>query len=80
MHTLRFPNSGIRAKVVGRPHGAAAHGQPCRQQGRRRWPQGWSPLGRVAADRKGQPLPEQGQQQHRGGKGILLRKMMILPL
>ncbi|RWW11764.1 hypothetical protein GW17_00024601 [Ensete ventricosum] len=43
-----------RGPATGRPQGAATRGQPCRQQGRRRQPQGWPPLGRVAAGKQGQ--------------------------
>ncbi|RWV77464.1 hypothetical protein GW17_00061700 [Ensete ventricosum] len=42
------------------PQGPAGSGQPCRQEGRRRRSQGWPPLCRAAADRKGQLLPAQG--------------------
>ncbi|RZS22860.1 hypothetical protein BHM03_00055690 [Ensete ventricosum] len=61
-----------RGLVAGCPQGAATRGQPCRQQGRQRRPQGWPPLGRVAIGGQGQPPPTQGQQQrqrrHRWGK------------
>ncbi|RWV96171.1 hypothetical protein GW17_00041134 [Ensete ventricosum] len=40
--------------------GVVAHGQPYRQQGQRCRSQGWPPLSRVAADRKGQPPLAQG--------------------
>ncbi|RWV78442.1 hypothetical protein GW17_00060594 [Ensete ventricosum] len=46
-----------------RPQGAAANGQPCRQQGRRHQPQGWPPLSRVAVVRKGQR-----RRRRKGGK------------
>ncbi|RZS03185.1 hypothetical protein BHM03_00033327 [Ensete ventricosum] len=42
-----------KGAVVGHPQGATAHGQPYRQQGRRRQPQGWLPLGRATASEQG---------------------------
>ncbi|RRT31399.1 hypothetical protein B296_00043791 [Ensete ventricosum] len=50
---VRHPQRG---SAVGCPQGAAARGQ----QGQQRRPQGWLPLGRVAADGQGHP-PAQGQ-------------------
>ncbi|RZS19767.1 hypothetical protein BHM03_00052207 [Ensete ventricosum] len=54
-----------RLQPAWHPQGAVARNQPCRQQGRRRWPQGSLPLGRVAAGGQGQPPPVQGQQRQR---------------
>ncbi|RWW37466.1 hypothetical protein BHE74_00057400 [Ensete ventricosum] len=65
--------SGAYRPIAGCPQGAATRGQSYSQQGWRRQPQGWPPLGRVTASRQGQPPPLQGQWQRRqrwcrGGK------------
>ncbi|RZR73495.1 hypothetical protein BHM03_00024978 [Ensete ventricosum] len=54
-----------RGPAVGRSQGAAARGQPCRNQGRLRQPQGCLTLGRAAASGQGQPPPTQEQQRRR---------------
>ncbi|RRT81531.1 hypothetical protein B296_00005377 [Ensete ventricosum] len=80
--TVACSATPARGPVVGCLPGAVARGQPYRQQGRQRRPQGWSSLGRattggqgqlslgrVTACGQGQPSPAQGQQRRRrGGK------------
>ncbi|RWW01488.1 hypothetical protein GW17_00035471 [Ensete ventricosum] len=47
--------------------------------GQRRWSQGWPPLGRATADRKGQAPPAQGQRRRRGMKEALARGSRAWP-
>ncbi|RWV80047.1 hypothetical protein GW17_00058728 [Ensete ventricosum] len=57
------------------------HARDYRQLGRRCWPQGWPPLGRVAASRKGPPLPSQGGDdgvvKAKRARASFLKKMII---